>query len=345
MSISTISRIANGNSRVDPQIKERVKRAALKLGVELQGRKKHKTFAFILSNREMLHPFHSHILAGAEAASAAYGYNMLFLSFRYTASKSARGLELPGILENPEQVSGFILAGTNFPNLLDLLSRRRIPFVVLGNNVLGEWKSERYDVVTFDDTQGAYEMTEHLLALGHRDIWYVGNCRLPWYALRYAGYRQAMERAGLPPRVSELDSSDDRQLGYLATKSILSRNESVSAIFAGGDPTAQGVCKALRERGLQVPEDVSVAGFTDTEAATWHPPLTTVRIFTEQVSKRMIELLVNRIVHPDAPPQHSMIPTQLIKRESCERFLPSRESGDQGQRADMLELGTERPGG
>lgn len=69
VSVSTVARVANGNPHVDARIRERVRRATLKLGVELQAKKKkNRTLAFILSNREMLHPFHSHILVGAEAA-------------------------------------------------------------------------------------------------------------------------------------------------------------------------------------------------------------------------------------------------------------------------------------
>lgn len=316
--------MANGNARVDRQLRERVRRATDKLGIELQARKqKSKVLAFILSNREMLHPFHSHILVGAETASTAHGYSMLFLRFNYSTSDSFRELHLPAILETSGQISGFILAGTNSPNLLELLSHRGFPFVVLGNNILGEWEPERYDVVWFDDIQGAFEMTKYLQTLGHRHVWYVGNRRLTWYARRYEGYRRAMEEADLPPRICDFDSANDAQLGYLAAKSILSRGEPISAIFAGGDQAAQGACKALRERGLAVPEDVSVAGFNDTEAVMCHPPLTTIQVFPDQVSKRMIELLVNRIGHPDAPPQRSVIPTQLIKRESCDRLLPS----------------------
>lgn len=323
VSVSTVSRVANGNPRVDSQIQERVRRATLKLGIELQGKKKNnKVLAFILSNREMLHSFHSRILVGAEATSTARGYSMLFLRFDYPAWKPSRELQLPPLLENSDQIAGFILAGTNFPNLLDLLSSRRLLSVVLGNNVCGKWDSDKHDVVWFDDIQGAYEITRHLEALGHRDIWYIGNCSLPWYARRREGYRRAMDEAGLPAHVSEFDSTDDAQLGYLATKSILSRNEPISAIFAGGDQAAKGACKALKERGLRVPEDVSVAGFNNTDAAMWHTPLTTVEVFPEQISRRMVELLVNRIAHPEVPSQSTVIPTELVKRESCDRLSP-----------------------
>lgn len=327
MSVATVARVATGNTRVDPKLQERVRRAADKLGVSLQSRnkKKNKVLAFILSNREMLHPFHSHILVGAHATSAKHGYRMLFTCFDYPASKAPDGLDVPPSLENTEEVSGLILAGTNTANLLHRLSDRRVPFVALGNNVLGEWQPERFDVVWWDDIQGAYEVTQHFQTLGHRDIWFIGNRRLTWFARRYDGYRKAMEEAGLLARVSEFDVADDAQLGYLTAKSILNRNEPVTAIFAGGDRAAQGACKALSEKGLHVPDDVSVAGFNDIEAGMWNPPLTTVRVFPELISRRMVELLVNRIAHLDSPPQHSVIPTELIKRESSGRCLPRGE--------------------
>jgi DNA-binding LacI/PurR family transcriptional regulator len=112
---------------------------------------------------------------------------------------------------------------------------------------------------------------------------------------------------------------------YLGTKSILSRNEVASAIMAGGDPTAQGVYKALRDCGLKIPEDMSVADFDDIEAALLHLPLTTVQAFPEQVGKRLAQMLLERLGSSDLPPQHSVIPTQMVKRESCRPVLSTHE--------------------
>jgi DNA-binding LacI/PurR family transcriptional regulator len=322
VSVSSVSRVANGNSSVDRQIRERVNRAAVELGVQLRAKRRNKIFVFVLSNRPRLHPFHSQIFFGAEAALTGHGYSTVFLSFHYPVEKAARELHLPPILENPEHVSGVILAGTNFPNFLDLLSRRTVPFVVLGNNVVGAWEPEKHDVVWFDDRQGAYDLTRYLQSLGHRDIWFVGNCGLTWYARRHDGYRQAMEEAGLLVRLSEVDAEDDVLVGYLSTKSLLNRNEPVTAILGGNGRAGQGACQALREKGLAIPEDVSVATFNDADVAVWHPPLTAVELFPEQISKRMVELLINRVTRAEVPPQQSVTPTQLIKRESCDRRLP-----------------------
>ena len=169
-------------------------------------------------------------------------------------------------------------------------------------------------------------MTRYLQSLGHRQIWYVGNCRLPWFARRYEGYRQAMEEAGLSPRAGDMDFDNGDDIGYLTTKSILKSGEAVTAIFAGEDAAARGAYKALQEGGLRIPDDISVAGFNDTpEAAALNPPLTSVHVFTDQAGKQMAELLLKRIGRPDLGLEVITIPTQLIKRESC-RLLVQTEA-------------------
>jgi DNA-binding LacI/PurR family transcriptional regulator len=317
VSFATVSRVATNSARVSPEILHRVKEAAQKLGVDLQRKNKAKVIGFILSNRKLLHPFHSLLLAGAEAYCTDSEYNTLFLPIHYGAKVPWRELQLPQILLRHDLVHGFILVGSNTQNLLDFLIHKRVRFAVLGNNMIGKWRENEYDVAWFDDVRGAYEMTLHLQALGHRDIWYVGNCRLPWFARRFEGYRQAMVEAGLAVRLSDIDGEKDEDVGYLATKPILNRHDRVTAVFAGSDGTAQGVYKALWDSGFRVPIDVSVAGFDDLHAAGMNPALTSVHVFVEQVGRQLAQMLMNRIANPDFPAQRQIVPTQLVKRESC----------------------------
>ena len=317
VSIATVSRVSTGRARVSREISEKVRRAAGDLGIELNKRPS-KVLGFILSNREMLHPFHSHILLGAEAFASAAEWNMLFLTLRYPSTSAYKDLNLPPIIRRRKVVGGFIVAGTNSRNLLDLLRREELPFAVLGNNVMGDWCPAEHDVVWFDDIQGTFESTRYLQALGHTQIWYIGNVRLPWLARRYEGYSRAMGEAGLTPRLSTSDSEKSSEIGYIATRSLLARNEPVTAILAGSDPIVEGVYKALRDCGLGVPEDVSVVGFDDVEAALLHPPLTTCRVFTTEVGRKLAELVLRRIEDPVAAPQQVTLPTQLVKRESCQ---------------------------
>jgi DNA-binding LacI/PurR family transcriptional regulator len=326
VSAPTVSRLVTGRAYVSPQIAERVKSAARQLGVDLFRGSRSKVIVFVLSNRDMLRSFHAHILAGTEAYCAARGWNTLFLTFRYQACVPWKELHLPPILERRDAVSGFVVAGTNFTNLLELLNHKDIPFAVLGNNVVGEWKPDGYDVVWFDDIQGAYEITQHMLSLGHRDLWYVGNMHLPWYARRYQGYARAMEEAGISPCVSHIESDNNGDIGFLATKSILARRQRVTAIFAGADCVAEGVYRALRDSGLSVPQHVSVAGFDDIEASFLHPHLTTVRVFTEQIGKCLAEMVLTRIESPGKAFRQLTIPTQLVRRDSCEPPSAAKET-------------------
>src|ERR1700677_1289914 len=318
VSVATASRVLSGNTRVDRDIQKIVLEQAKKLGIDPAQRNKTKTLAFLLSNRAMLHAFHSRILSGAEAHCTANGWDMVFLSFNYSPHVPWTELHLPKVLQRHDVIRAVILAGTNSENLIKLLVHKGIAFVVLGNNVVGEQQDlKNNDVVFADDIQGGQDATRYLIGLGHRHIWFVGNTRLPWFARCFEGYRRAMEEHGLDARESSTDSEDETEIGYLGTKSLLARDEPVTAILAGNDPTAHGVYKALRDRGLKVPDDISVVGCDDTVGTWLSPALSTTREFPEQLGKQLVELVLKRIAQPDQDPQCVMIPTEFIKRDSC----------------------------
>jgi DNA-binding LacI/PurR family transcriptional regulator len=318
VSLSTVSRVANGMASVDRSIQKRVREAAANLGIDLSRRNKARTLVFMLSNRDVLHPFHSHVLIGAAACCAAQGWDMLFVLYRYPENLSRKELHLPQVMQRTDMVRSVILAGTNTPNLLELLNHRGIPFVALGNNVvLKDGNELDCDAVFSDDIQGAYEMTSYLQQLGHREIWFVGNCSLPWATRCYNGYARAMEEAGLSVHLSEIASPDDVEVGYLGTKQLLSSGQPVTAILGATDETAQGIYRVLRERGLQIPDDVSVAGCNDGLGGFMNPPLTTIREFPQLLGKRLVDLALERIAHPDLPVQQVTIPIELVKRSSC----------------------------
>lgn len=318
VSVSTVSRLMTGKTAITPLKRERILEAAVRLGFDIEKRNRSRIIAFLLSNRGVLHPFHSSVLMGAEAHCAEHDYGLLFLPFRYPSKVPWQDLRLPETLQRRQLISGVIVAGTNSQNLLDLLARKGIPAVVLGNNVVGEWRQQEATAVYFDDVGGAYELTRYLQSLGHRRIGFVGNRQLPWYARRYNGYRRAMDEANTEVYVSEVKSGDDEEMGYLATKLVLQRAEPVTAIFAGDDAAARGAYKAARDGGLNIPGDLSIAGFNDTsDSAALHPSLTSVRVFTAQLGNQLAELLLERITRPDLPPKFVTLPTQLIRRESC----------------------------
>ena len=105
-------------------------------------------------------------------------------------------------------------------------------------------------------------------------------------------------------------------------RSILSRREPVSAVFGGSDQIASGIYEALRQSGLSIPDDVSVAGFNDSEGALMDPPLTSVREFPEELGKHLAEFVLRRIQSPDRDPQQLTIPTRIVVRQST-RSIPA----------------------
>jgi DNA-binding LacI/PurR family transcriptional regulator len=322
VSVATVSRVLNGSSNVDPSTQRIVLDAAAKLDIDVFQRNKTKALAFLLGNRAMLHPFHSRILLGAEAHCAAYGWDMVFLSFNYSPQVSWKELHLPKVIQRRDTVRAMILAGTNSTNLFELLDHKGITFAVLGNTVVGDLEVLKdQDAVFSDDVQGGNDMTRYLIGLGHRNIGFVGNVRLPRFARSFAGYRRAMDEANLPQRLNSPGSEDDAEIGYIGAKSLLTQDNSVTAILAGNDRTAHGIYKALRDCGLRVPADISVAGCDDTVGQWLHPSLTTNREFPEQVGQQLVELVLNRIAKHDLPPQHVTLPTEFVKRDSC-RSIP-----------------------
>jgi len=331
VSTATVSRVARGEANVDPEMRLRVRKAAERLGIDLDERRHQKSaiIAFILGNRTVLHHFQARVLWGAENYCSSQNKELLFLAHRYPASVHPRELHLPQILNQRALVRAVILGGTHSVNMLDALREREIPFAVLGNNVIGPWTPEDYDAVYSDDVQGAFDLTARLIAEGHRDIWFIGDTDLPWYARCAKGYRESMNAAGLEPRYSEIHS-DDRELGYLAMRSILSRQEPVTAVVAGSDQIARGVYEALNHAGLRIPDDICIAGFNDTEAELMNPSLTSVREFPEELGKHLAEFALRRLQQPDAKPQQLTIPTLVVERNSTR---PPRPSGKARSRA------------
>lgn len=322
VSSATVSRVANGNPQVDAEIGARVHAAARKLGIDLISSRKNRSIAFVLGNRDALNEFQSRILLGAEGYCLQHGWDLHFISFRCDLSAPPGNLRLPQALTRPDRPSGAILSGTHSVSILSALREIRIPFSAMVNNIVGDWRPEEYDCVATDDVGGSAEITQYLISLGHRRILYVGDQRLPWYARCAEGYRRTMRDAGIEPRFSEI-RSEDRELGYLAVKSLLANGERPTAIFAGNDQAAAGVYRAVQESGIRIPNDLSVAGFNDTIGDLLYPALTTAREFPGELGRHLAEFILRRIREPDTPPQQLLMPTELVRRDSVRAIDPA----------------------
>ncbi len=171
-------------------------------------------------------------------------------------------------------------------------------------------------LVVADQVAGARAATEHLLDLGHPTVWHISG-PLDWYEARdrIDGWRATLDAAGaLPPAVLAGDWS--ARSGYeLGLR--LAREPGVSAVFAANDQMALGVIRALHERGLRIPADISVVGFDDIpEAAYFTPPLTTVRQNFNEVGRRALLTLLAQLDADARSGTRETIAPELVVRAS-----------------------------
>lgn len=172
----------------------------------------------------------------------------------------------------------------------------------------------------FDDHGGAFRLAEHLLTLGHRRIAYVaGPPGRSTTRERLTGHREALRRHDptLPETCAPLTvhAGFERSAGYDATRELLRRGESFTAVAAANDTVAAGVVAALKEAGLRIPEDVSVAGFDDLPfCVDTAPALTTVRLPLREAGVLAAHLVTGRRALP--PGGITTLPAELMVRGS-----------------------------
>jgi len=190
----------------------------------------------------------------------------------------------------------------------------KIPTVVIGRHGSGD----AYDSVASDDAAGARLVVDHLVGLGHRHIAYYSQrvsrtAGLP-EELRESGYRSAMADHGLQPDVVVGDWT--QEAGRAAATALLERPCRPTAIHAGADIAAFGFLGTFWDRGVRVPDEISVAGCDNTPVAAMTPiGLTSVDQRGHAMGEQAAQLLIERIRRPRAG-RHFLVPPRLIARTS-----------------------------
>jgi LacI family transcriptional regulator len=321
VAIGTVSRVINGHSAVNPKLRERVERVIQQLGYRPNARaqslcrKSSTVISYVLSNRDLLHPFHARVLQGVTEYCEDFGYSVLYTPLRYLPETPPESIALPPVLRSKGVADCLILGGTNYPNLLELLRRLGAHHVLLENNFIdGEGIHKPLDQVHFDEVRGAYEATKYLIGLGHKDIWYMGDISLPWYRRRFEGYLKAMDEAKLDPRAQTAGLADDRYTnGFRSAEMILDQGFPVTAIFAGTNDMAHGAWEALNRRGLDVPKDISLAGFDDFRGPARSTELTSIHVDAHETGRQLAKMALEKIKTPERAFREVLIPTWLCK--------------------------------
>jgi LacI family transcriptional regulator len=322
VSLGTASRVLNNRRGVDPELIRKVNEAARSLNyvrsatARRASRETAPVITFVLSNRDFLHPVHARLLQGAEEFCEENGYFVVFKKFDYSPGASPADLKLPAALRQHGIADCLILAGTNYPNLIETTHRTRVPYILFGNNLVSDTPHPPFDQVRSDDAHGSLEAIRYLVRLGHRRICFIGDISHCWYADRYRAYLEAMREAGLEPIAQTVALSQDNfSNGFSSAEAVLHRNASVTAIFAAGDDVAYGVWEQLRKTGRRVPDDVSLIGFGDLPGANLMiPPLTTIRQPCIEIGRQLARMAIEKAKLPNIPLPETVVQTELILR-------------------------------
>ena len=317
VSIKTVSRVLNKEKYVSAGTRTKVEAAMASLHFSpslaaraLAGRRSFQN-ALIYDNHS---PFYIHqIQEGVWARCREEGVRMLAQPADVASPDLAR--EVGGLIDETH-VDGIILSSpvTDAAAALGELERRGIPFVRISPGTNHALTSS----VFMDDVGAADDMTTHLINLGHRRIGFiVGHPNHMASDQRLFGYRRALDRAGIAfePELVRPGLFDFAS-GAEAADALLSLPERPTAIFASNDDMAAGVLAVAHRRGLALPDELSVAGFDDTElaSAVW-PPLTTIRQPTRDLAYTATALLFER---PDGI-EHRRLQHELVLRQSTAR--------------------------
>lgn len=330
VSAATVSYVLNNGPRtVRPQTRDRVLQAIEQLNYYPNAvarglqRKRMDTFGVVLPQSGLSplgNPYFFPILDGIfEAAMRHHQNTTLFTGTLWLNAQTS----LPAYCDG--RCDGLLLfAPPMHSDIVPALMAKGVPFVLIGDN------GERPDVtsVDVDNVAAAREMTNHLLDHGHRRIALLGGGEhIRSTTQRLLGYRQALEARGISFDESLVSSGGYNQKSGYERGLILRQLRSAArptALFCGNDLIALGVLKAFAEIGLRVPEEISIVGFDDVDAAAQtEPPLTTVRQPLRLVGERATELLY-ALIHENAEPgQKELLPTELVIRHSVGAPYPS----------------------
>jgi LacI family transcriptional regulator, galactose operon repressor len=252
------------------------------------------------------------VLACVTDAAHEHG---LVLSIASTQHEHARELELLAQLSDSTDGALLILPEASGPEL-----KRAVPdgypLAVVDPRLPLE---DGIPWVTSANRRGAYHAIEHLVALGHQRIGVISGP--PGYAAaveRAAGSRQALADAGMTADPSLWVEADfEIGPGAAATTQLLDLPDPPTAIFAGNDPIACGALRAAYERGLRVPDDLSIVGFDDLPlAVSATPALTTIRQPMAEIGRAGVGLIVRQLSSGSCGGPQLELPTRLIVRES-----------------------------
>lgn len=260
---------------------------------------------------DIANPFFPELVKAIETAAFERGYDVMLTNTNYDAERTSHYVRR--FIER--KAAGVILMTSELDkNLINELARREVSVVFLD---LGE-PGIHLSNMRVDYETGIEEAVLHLVALGHRNIAFIGGTQHLRSARRRLEAFQQATRQLFPDTPEQIFYGNFKiEGGRRAASEILAEKELPTAVIAANDLMALGAIDEFRTAGLNVPRDISVCGFDDIAfAALANPPLTTVRLPRNELGRRAVEAVLETLAHPESQGIEITIPTHLVIRGS-----------------------------
>jgi LacI family repressor for deo operon, udp, cdd, tsx, nupC, and nupG len=302
VSIATVSRSLSNPERVSKVTRERVLEVVRQTGytpnVAARSLRVARSMTVLVVVPSLITVFFSALLLGVDRELSAEGYGLLVGNLDDRPDKEARLVDL--VLAG--QADGVVLLNGHSPQgRLRSLADSRVPVVAISVPTSGE-----IPAVLVREREAAAAVAAHLLSLGHRRFGYVTGPKGNYVdGERWAGFRDALVAAGIREAdIRRYPGNFRIATGVEAGRRFLADADRPTAVFAVSDEMAVGFMRAVRDGGLDVPRDVSVAGYDGIEFADYcEPRLTTVRQPREQMGNAAAGILVRMMQGEAIPPE------------------------------------------
>jgi LacI family transcriptional regulator len=255
-------------------------------------------------------PFYSRVLEGIEAGLAINNYNLMLNIIQENSRK-----ELPKVIRE-RQVDGLILIGSFRQALVEKIMLQKVHTVLVDPKVVYRNCCE----VLIDNAHGAYLATQYLIDTGHKRIGFIsGDLARLSFKQRFNGYKKALKVNGINFDHALVRTGGIEE-GYHHTKNLLEQQK-ITAIFSANDINALHGYKAVYDLKLKIPDDISIIGFDDISLAEISfPPLTTIRVYKEELGSIAVRTLISLIKNEINKPVTTIVPIKLIERGSVKKL-------------------------
>jgi DNA-binding LacI/PurR family transcriptional regulator len=318
VTISTVSRALNNGSGVNDQTREHIFAVAAKLNYRpnrvARGLVTGRSHSLALVVSDIRNPFFAEVARGAEDAARMANCDLILCNSDLDADKQMQYVQ--SLLE--KRVDGILM------NSVAALSREQqaqlaasgVPVVLLNRSA----SNCTFSTVCADNQSGGVLAAQYLLDHGHRKIAHITGPRQHGnLSDRARGFVRTLRSAANPAQPIVLHGRYNFTGGTDLTRKLLAEHPRITAIFAANDVMAYGAVRAILERGLRIPEDISLIGFDNLEfSSIIHPPLTTIHQPKYEMGHAAIEILL-RLERDKRKqtPEHRLLGVELIERQSC----------------------------